>query len=93
MEDTLGLPHGAFPKLDAEDDELFYEPPRLVCDVDDGAIAALTGFYRTVLPASGVWPDLMSSWVSHLLSEIEYAEVIRPRHERSRACRQPVSKR
>ena len=30
----------AFPKLDAEDGELFYQPPRLVCDVDDGAIAS-----------------------------------------------------
>ena len=76
MEDGLGLPHGAFTKLDAEDDAVFYEPPRLVCHIDDGAIAALTGFYRTVLPAGGVLLDLMSSWVSHLPPEIEYAEII-----------------
>ncbi len=74
--DTLGLPPGAFAKLDAEDDEFFYEPARLVCHIDDGAIAALTEFYRAILPAGGVLLDLMSSWVSHLPSEIEYAEVI-----------------
>ncbi len=75
-EDGLGLPQGAFAKLDAEEDEIFYEPARLVCHIDDGAIAALTGFYRTVLPAGGVLLDLMSSWVSHLPAEIAYAQVI-----------------
>jgi hypothetical protein len=76
MEDALGLPRDAFAKLDPEDDAIFYEPPRLVCHIDDGAIAALTGFYRTVLPPGGVLLDLMSSWVSHLPPEIDYAEVI-----------------
>jgi SAM-dependent methyltransferase len=76
MEDGLGLPQSAFAKIDAEEDEIFYEPPRLVCHIDDGAIAALTEYYRLVLPAGGVLLDLMSSWVSHLPPEIEYAEVI-----------------
>jgi hypothetical protein len=76
MEDALGLPEGAFTKLDTEEDEHFYEPPRLVCHIDDSAIAALTDLYRTVLPAGGVLLDLMSSWVSHLPPEIGYAEVI-----------------
>jgi hypothetical protein len=76
MDDGLGLPRGAFAKIDAEEDELFYEPPRLVCHIDDGAIAALTQFYRVALPAGGVLLDLMSSWVSHLPPEIDYAEVI-----------------
>jgi SAM-dependent methyltransferase len=75
-EDVLGLPPGAFAKLDGEEDEIFYEPARLVCHIDDGAIAALTGFYRNVLPAGGVLLDLMSSWVSHLPPEVAYAEVI-----------------
>jgi methyltransferase family protein len=75
-DDTLGLPPGAFAKLDGEEDEIFYEPTRLVCHIDDGAIAALTEFYRTALPAGGVLLDLMSSWVSHLPPEIAYAEVI-----------------
>jgi hypothetical protein len=76
MDDRLGLPQGAFAKIDAEEDEIFYEPPRLVCHIDDGAIAALTEFYQVVLPAGGVLLDLMSSWVSHLPAEIDYAEVI-----------------
>jgi SAM-dependent methyltransferase len=76
IEDEARLPSGAFTKLDTEDDEFFYEPPRLVCHIDDGAIAALTVFYRRVLPADGVLLDLMSSWVSHLPPEIDYKEVI-----------------
>src|SRR5436305_8409139 len=76
MDDRLGLPQGAFAKIDAEEVELFYELPRLVCHIDDGAIAALTEFYRIALPAGGVLLDLMGSWVSHLPPEIEYAEVI-----------------
>ena len=76
MEEMLGLPQGAFTKIDAEEDELFYEPPRLVNHIDDGAIAALTQFYRGVLPTGGVLLDLMSSWVSHLPRDVSYAEVI-----------------
>ena len=76
MEDELGLPRGAFTRLDDEDDEVFYEPPRLVCHIDEGAIAALTGFYRDALPPGGVLLDLMSSWVSHLPPDVAYREVI-----------------
>src|SRR6202023_423477 len=76
MDERLGLPQGAFTKIDAEEDELFYQPPRLVCHIDDGAIAALTELYRAALPAGGALLDLMSSWVSHLPPEIDYAQVI-----------------
>jgi len=76
VSDALGLPPGAFAKLDAGEDELFYEPPRLVYHIDEHAVAALTEFYRRVLPRGGVLLDLMSSWVSHLPPEIGYAEVI-----------------
>jgi methyltransferase family protein len=75
-EDGLGLPSGAFARIDDTDDDLFYEPPRLVLHIDDGAVAALTELYRSVLPPGGVLLDLMSSWVSHLPHEIEYREVI-----------------
>src|SRR5713226_6042170 len=76
MDDTLGLPQGAFTKIDGDADEVFYEAPRLVYHIDDNAVAALTEFYRTVLPAGGVLLDLMSSWVSHLPPETQYTEVI-----------------
>src|SRR5262249_5894821 len=35
MDDDLGLPPGAFARLDEEDDEAFYEPARLVVHIDD----------------------------------------------------------
>src|SRR5690242_10231107 len=74
--DTLGLPDGAFDRIDESADEEFYAPARLVYHIDDHAVAALTAFYRTILPACGAILDLMSSWVSHLPPEIEYGEVI-----------------
>jgi hypothetical protein len=74
--DELGLPPGAFARLDEEDDEAFYEPARLVYHIDDHAVRVLTGLYREILPAGGVLLDLMSSWVSHLPPDIAYAEVI-----------------
>ena len=34
MDDALGLPQGAFTKIDGEADEVFYDEPRLVYQVD-----------------------------------------------------------
>lgn len=70
------LPAGAFMKQDADDDLAFYAPPRLVTHIDDGAMAALTDFYRTMLPEDAHLLDLMSSWVSHLPAEGRYAGVV-----------------
>jgi len=74
--ETLNLPPGAFTRIDEGLDEEFYEPARLVTHIDDNAIRVLRGLYRDILPAGGVLLDLMSSWVSHLPADIEYAEVI-----------------
>lgn len=76
MEDDLGLPDGAFRRIDEEDDGHFYEAPRLVYHIDENAVAALTDFYSGVLPQGGVLLDLMSSWVSHVPPKIGYAEII-----------------
>ncbi len=70
------LPPDAFAKEDQGDDAEFYGAARLVTHIDDGAIDALTDFYRQALPAGGAIIDLMSSWVSHLPTEVEYGEVI-----------------
>jgi len=70
------LPADAFGKVDAEDDAAFYAEARLVTHIDEGAVAALTAFYRQALPAGGVVLDLMSSWVSHLPEDVAYREVI-----------------
>ena len=70
------LPAGAFDKQDAGDDLAFYAPARLVTHIDATAIAALTGFYRAALPDGGRVLDLMSSWISHLPDDREYAEIV-----------------
>lgn len=76
MPDDPELPPDAFEKWDVADDSEFYAQARFVTHIDDTAIAALTSFYREALPAGGVLLDLMSSWVSHLPSDVSYAEVI-----------------
>ena len=75
MSDDPPLPPAAFDKLDPGDDLAFYAPPRLVTHIDEGAVAALIDFYRTVVPDGGRVLDLMSSWVSHLPADCSYAEV------------------
>lgn len=70
------LPAGAFTKHDADDDLAFYAPPRLVTHIDDGATAALTDFYRAMLPEDAHVLDLMSSWVSHLPADRRYVGVV-----------------
>jgi hypothetical protein len=71
-----GLPPGAFAREDPGNDADFYAEARLETHIDDAAIAALTDFYRLVLPPGGVVLDLMSSWISHLPEEVAYGEVI-----------------
>jgi SAM-dependent methyltransferase len=70
------LPPWSFEKDDPDDDAAFYAEARLVTHIDDGAIAALTDFYRRTLPTGGVVLDLMSSCVSHLPGDVAYGEVI-----------------
>lgn len=76
MTEDPSLPPGAFNKQDAGDDLAFYAPPRLVTHIDEGAVAALTGCYRDLLPERARVLDLMSSWISHLPDDRAYAEVV-----------------
>lgn len=62
-------------KLDESDDTLFYSSPRFVTHVDDGFIDQLTNLYRERLKPNTRILDLMSSWVSHLPDEMEFAHV------------------
>ncbi|MBI2765826.1 MAG: methyltransferase domain-containing protein [Chloroflexi bacterium] len=64
-----------FRRYDETEDGNFYTQPRLVTHIDDEAIAAARAFYGRMLPAGGRILDLMSSWVSHLPDETEYASV------------------
>ena len=76
MSDLPELPAAAFAKQDGGSDLDFYAPPRLVTHIDGGAVAALTDFYRRLLPTGGAVLDLMSSWVSHLPDNVRYGEVV-----------------
>ncbi len=62
-------------KLDNADDALFYDYPRFVNHVDDRFIQQLTDLYRQRLTPNTRILDLMSSWVSHLPSEMKFAHV------------------
>ena len=70
------FPEEAFRRTDEAPDEEFYRTPRLVTHIDDQAIAAVTQLYREFFPSGGDILDLMSSWISHLPTEIEYCRVI-----------------
>lgn len=69
------LPAPQRTKIDDSDDVLFYAQPRFVTHVDSGFIAQLTQLYHDRLPSQGRIFDLMSSWVSHLPEEVEFAHV------------------
>ena len=70
------LPPGAFARQDNGDDRDFYAPPRLVMHIDDHATAALRRHYAETIPPDAVVLDLMSSWVSHLPSDLPTRQVI-----------------
>ena len=70
------LPAGAFAKQDGGDDLAFYAPPRLVTHIDEDAVAALVGCYRRLVPEGARVLDLMSSWISHLPGDRDFAEVV-----------------
>lgn len=62
-------------RLDEADDRQFYDYPRFVTHVDQGFIHQLTQLYRDRLKPETRVLDLMSSWVSHLPEEIQFAHV------------------
>ena len=62
-------------KLDDTEDTLFYSFGRFVTHVDEGFIQQLTDLYRTSLKPNTRIFDMMSSWVSHLPEDMEFAHV------------------
>jgi SAM-dependent methyltransferase len=73
---SLNLPADSFRRYDETPDTLFYNQPRFVEHIDAAAIAAVTQLYRELFPADARVLDLMSSWVSHLPDEVQYARVV-----------------
>ncbi len=65
-----------FTRQDESDDGNFYVAPRMVVHIDDVAIAAVTDAIRRYVPANAVVLDIMSSYRSHLPTEVHYTEVV-----------------
>ena len=62
-------------KIDISDDSLFYSSPRYVHHLSSSFRKRLTNLYSDYLFEHHVILDLMSSWVSHLPSNIKYKKV------------------
>ena len=63
-------------KSDISDDEIFYQQPRFVHHLSDSFRTRLTSLYSEYLLNHHIILDLMSSWVSHLPTNISYKKVI-----------------
>jgi len=63
-------------KSDISDDEIFYQQPRFVHHLSHSFRNRLTSLYSEYLLNHHIILDLMSSWVSHLPSNISYKKVI-----------------
>ena len=63
-------------KTDISDDEIFYQQPRFVHHLSDSFRNRLTSLYSEYLLNHHIILDLMSSWVSHLPTNIRYKKVI-----------------
>src|SRR5690242_11752778 len=73
---AAAFPPEYFSRVDESDDAAFYTVPRLVVHIDDAAIAATTALFRDYLPAGRDILDLMSSWRSHLPSDVHFNHVV-----------------
>jgi SAM-dependent methyltransferase len=69
------LPSEFFQRQDPQPDELFYQEPRYVTHIDDATIEVLTDLYREIIPSGSRVLDLMSSWISHLPTDVSYRRV------------------
>jgi SAM-dependent methyltransferase len=71
----MGLTETQRRKIDGSDDRDFYSVPRFVTHVDTGFIDRLTQLYRDRLRPDSDILDLMSSWVSHLPSDLTFNHI------------------
>lgn len=72
---SVSFPPNFFKRVDETPDALFYTVPRLVTHIDDATISALTHYYQETLGPQDAVLDVMSSWVSHLPRDCQYARV------------------
>lgn len=65
-----------FQRQDESLDAVFYDSPRYVTHIDDGAIEAISKYYAATVPSKGsTLLDLCSSWISHLPESHEFERV------------------
>lgn len=65
-----------FRRQDEQPDVVFYDEPRFVTHIDDGAIGSITDYYASTMPPAGAAVlDLCSSWISHLPAAHEFSRV------------------
>jgi SAM-dependent methyltransferase len=64
-----------FRRVDESPDLDFYREPRFVTHIDTATIDALTAFYADFIAPGADVLDLMSSWISHLPTDIAYGRV------------------
>ena len=69
------LPVELFRRADETSDAQFYSMPRLVAHIEPETIAAVTQLYRDFLKPNTAILDMMSSWISHLPPEMQFARV------------------
>ncbi|HEY8600516.1 MAG TPA: methyltransferase domain-containing protein [Thermomicrobiales bacterium] len=70
------FPASYFERADPSDDARFYDTPRLVTHIDDGAIAVIGEVLGELIPPDATILDLMSSWKSHLPPGVKPRKVI-----------------
>lgn len=74
-EKSPDFPPHWFQRIDDTPDETFYSSPRFVAHIDTATIEALTNFYQDFVPSGSDVLDLMSSWISHLPTNVHYGRV------------------
>jgi hypothetical protein len=70
------FPAAAFERIDPAPDQRFYESPRYVVHIDDGAIAAVGALIERLAPPRPRILDLLSSYRTHLPPELAASEVV-----------------
>ena len=66
----------AFDRIDPRPDSTFYDVPRYVVHIDDGAIAAVGALVARLAAPGAVVLDLMSSYRSHLPPDLQPSAVV-----------------
>ena len=65
-----------YSRQDESKDTYFYNQPRLVYHIDDGAVNALSKYYKEVFFDGATVLDICSSWVSHFPKDVKLGRTV-----------------